>query len=506
MSVRRGLRRGFSGKDRAAGRAPVTGPADQADESLAGLFLELGQRLLEMQGPLEVELSAAALVVQPRRIGMDQQLSDLAISSVLAEDVAAYPSAASAAVLRAIVAVGSPAQRSAATAVLGEVTSSGWYPPAWAEAIGRAVPVRAWRRYDVFGDSETIAVTFAYGPDRHALLVRTDLCRPPVATKIVIDDDPTDLPGLLQDERDPLSRWEVLDLAAARARLEPALTRCDRGRHPTLPEESLACLPVARARLRRLPRPQPTAPEARFGAADREAAVTAFISDPAAQDAGDAHVVRFWAEVLAGYGGLVPGTPPTLVGPIRLSHVLLSYVPTMFELTHAQRRGLPTAVAAWARWAGARHRLDDAARAHIAAQLPTVLARFDDTYDDPDNAQHRAYLHDVSATTADASILAATLTRRSIALPTPDARTGESAERIVNVADPADRHAVIRDEYGDCDPPEGMSQAVFLDTAVRVSEQLWHDDPPLVWQTARQLLAEGVPQHEIIHELVQVTS
>lgn len=38
----------------------------------------------------------------------------------------------------------------------------------------------AWRRYDVVGDTETIVVTFAYGADRHALIVRTDLCRAPV--------------------------------------------------------------------------------------------------------------------------------------------------------------------------------------------------------------------------------------------------------------------------------------------------------------------------------------
>ena len=202
----------------------------------------------------------------------------------------------------------------------------------------------------------------------------------------------------------------------------------------------------------------------------------------------------------------MPSTPPTLVGPIRLSHVLLAYVPTMFELTQAQRRGMPAAVSAWARWAAVRHCLDDAARAHIAAHLPTVLARFDDSYDHPDNAQHRAYLRDVTATTTDATVLAATLARRSIALPTPDARTGDSVRRVVNVADPVDRRAVIRDEYGDCDPPEGMSQAAFLAAAVGVSEQLWHDDPPQVWLTARQLLAEGVAQHEIIHELVQVTS
>jgi hypothetical protein len=132
-----------------------------------------------------------------------------------------------------------------------------------------------------------------------------------------------------------------------------------------------------------------------------------------------------------------------------------------------------------------------------------VLARFDASYDDPDNVQHRSYLRDLPAT--DASALAAVLARRSIAVPTPDARTGNSAQRVISVDDPAERRAVILDEYGDCDPPEEMPQAAFLDAVVQASEQLWHD-PPQAWQTALALLADGVGQHEILHELAHATA
>jgi hypothetical protein len=103
----------------------------------------------------------------------------------------------------------------------------------------------------------------------------------------------------------------------------------------------------------------------------------------------------------------------------------------------------------------------------------------------------------------DAEALAAIVARRAIAVPLPEARTGDSAERVIDVADPAERRTVIRDEYGECDPPEGMPPAVFLDAVERVSEQLWHDDPPQIWQAARQLFDDGVRQHEILHELVR---
>jgi hypothetical protein len=221
-----------------------------------------------MPGPLEAELSAASLIMLQRQHGMSQQLCDLTITSVLTEDVAEYPCDASAAVVRAIIAVGSQPQRSAATSVLGEITASGFYPPAWGAVIGRPAPIAAWRRYDVFGDTETIAIEFAYGPDRHVLLVRTDLFRPPAAIQITIADNAAAVTASMQDNTDPLSRWEDLDLATARARLEPALTRCDRGRHPNLPKDSLARLPVARARMRRLPRTPAGAPEVAFLADD----------------------------------------------------------------------------------------------------------------------------------------------------------------------------------------------------------------------------------------------
>jgi hypothetical protein len=509
MSPRHRHRRGSTGssKTRPQGQAAGSRNEGQADDSLADQFLQYGELLVKMPGPLEVELSAASLVTMQRAHGLPQQLCDQTITSALVEDVAGYPSEESAAVLRAIIAVGSQPQRSAATSALGEITASGFYPPAWAATIGRPSLVAAWKRYDVFGDTETIAIEFAYGPDRHVLLVRTDLFRPPAATRITVDDDAEAVIASLRDGTDPLSRWEDLDLVAARARLEPALARCDRGRMPDLTADSLARLPVARARMRRLPKPPAgapeVAPEAAFDADDRRSAVSAFLASLAALDAADPAIVRFWAELLAGYSSQVPGTPPTRVGPLRLWHILLGYVPTMVELTPAQRLGMPTAVSAWVSWAAAVEELDAAARDLLAAQVPTVLARFDAAYDDPDNAQHRAYLRDLPATTTDASARAAVLARRAIAVPTPDARTGDSAKRIIDVADPAERRAVIRDEYGDCDPPDGMRQTAFLDAVEQVAEQLWHDDPPQTWQTARRLLAHGVGQHEILHELAQ---
>lgn len=170
-------------------------------------------------------------------------------------------------------------------------------------------------------------------------MVGTDLFRPRDVTQITVDADPAAALRSIQDVTDPLYRWEELDLATARARLEPALERCEQRRDPNLPEDAVVMLPVARSRMRRLPRVQAGLPEhprpgpsvVTFDADDRRSAVSAFLSTSAADEAGEVGVVRFWAEVLAGYNTLVEGTPPTQVGPVRLSHIVLGYVPTMIE-------------------------------------------------------------------------------------------------------------------------------------------------------------------------------
>jgi hypothetical protein len=46
-----------------------------------------------------------------------------------------------------------------------------------------------------------------------------------------------------------------------------------------------------------------------------------------------------------------------------------------------------------------------------------------------------------------------------------------------------------------------MSRDEFLAAAVRVSEQLWHDDPPQLWRQAREMVDAGMADHDIMHRL-----
>src|SRR5208282_5049576 len=123
--------------------------------------------------------------------------------------------------------------------------------------------------------------------------------------------------------------------------------------------------PIARTRVRRLPAGDgehagdagDTGSRPVYTAADRAAAVEEFMKSPLA---ADEQSTRFWAEVLTGYSGRVPGEPPTQVGPRKLAHILLGHVPNTFVLSPAQRSHLEPAVTAWVRWSADRRDLGDA--------------------------------------------------------------------------------------------------------------------------------------------------
>ena len=82
---------------------------------------------------------------------------------------------------------------------------------------------------------------------------------------------------------------------------------------------------------------------------------------------------------------------------------------------------------------------------------------------------------------------------------------------LLDPADPDDRHFLILAEH------EELAQAIENDENEVlvggqpinprlhitiheiVASQLWADDPPEVWETARRLLGEGYERHDILH-------
>ena len=450
---------------------------------------------------LRAELETGTCMALPRVGRLAPEDVQAFISKVLVDEAIRQPSAEGAAMLRLLMSLGTPATKRSASQALARLTEAGIYPPDWVTGAGKAVPVQAWRRYDVFGDDEAIAVTFRYGEAEHGIVGQLDLTGIPVAIAVGVAVDAASLIEAIGREDDPFDRTEPIGLAEARRRLEAPLARCDEDPDPGLSVETLAYLPVARSRVRRLPAEGASLmPE--FSSADRVAAVDDFLKSPLAAEAvaADEEAMRFWAEVLTGYSSRVPGEPPGQIGPRKIAHLLLGHVPNTFSLSAAQRQHLEPAVTAWTRWSAEYRGLDEAATARLAESLPEVFARFGPAYDDPDAVTARSYLADLAASDADLSQLARHVARRMFAVPMPAAAEDDGP---VDVGDPAVRRALAETEFAECTPHADLTREEFMAAVHRVLAELWDDDPAETFQAARRLFASGADRHDLIHTLAE---
>ena len=447
--------------------------------------------------PLRAELETATCMAFPYVLGQrDPADIESFIDTVLVKGAVRRRNPDGAALLRLLMTLGTPTTRRAASRALAELTGEGIYPPEWVTEIGKVTPGQAWRRYDVFGDDEAIAVTFSYGEGEHGLVVQVDLAGLPVATTIGVSSDGAKLIEVISGNNEEFDRSEQISLTEARGRMLRPLDRAGRDESPKLSPSSIAYLQVAKSRLRRLPEGDGEARPV-YTAADRAAAVEEFMTSPEAAEAvtADEASTRFWAEVLTGYSGRIPGEPPDQVGPRKLAHILLGHVPNTFVLTPAQRDYLEPAATAWVRWSAARRELGEAGTTVLMEQLPRVLSRFGEAYDDPDAVAIRGYASGLATSAADVSWLSDSVGRRMFALPIPDQHAP------LDLSDPADRHRLVAEEFGECTPPPGLTSEEFVEAAYRVVEELWRDADNPTYQTASRLFADGLSRHDVIHRL-----
>ena len=480
------------GTPAAAGQAPGRGSPAAPDE-LAGLLTAISAG-----DPLRAELETATWMGIPHAVGKAEAGdAETFVREVLVDGAVRKRTPDAAALLRVLTSLGTAATKRAASQGLARLTAAGVYPPDWVTEVGKPVPVRAWRRHDVFGDDEIVAVTFGYAEVEHGILVHVDLTGMPTAITVGVTADPAALFEAMNREDDPFERHEPITLAEARRRTDAPLARCEQEPDPGVSRDTLLYLPIARSRVRRLPA-DGAEPVQVFTADDRAAVVDDFLKRPLAAEAlaADPGSTRFWAEVLTGYSSRITGEPPAQVGPRKLAHILLGHVPNTFTLSPAQREHLDPAVTAWARWSAGHQGLDEAATARLLERVPLVLSRFDQAYGNQEAVAARGYLADLAVSDADVSWLARQLARRVFALP----MAGEDHR---DLSEEAERRALAEAEFAGCTPPGGMTSEQFAAAADRVISELWHDDPESTFQTARRLFAGGMDRHDIIHALAE---
>ncbi len=522
MSKKTKPRRGNPAGQAAASKAASKAPASKASASTApsgsgqteaDAFVERVMSSLwagiASGDPLQAELETASCMAIPRVVGqLDPDEREKFISTVLVDGAVRRRTPDGAALLRLLMALGTQDTKRAASKALAELTGAGIYPPDWVTGIGKVTPGQAWRRYDVFGDDEAIAVTFGYGEAQHGIVVQVDLTGIPIATAIGVSSNAARLIEAINGDSEEFDQSEQISLVEARRRLLGPLDRIDYDPNQDLAADTLAYLPIARTRVRRLPAGDGndsgdtghtgeagSAPV--YTAADRAAAVDEFMKSPLAAEAvaADEESTRFWAEVLTGYSGRIPGEAPAQVGPRKLAHILLGHVPNTFVLSPAQRSHLEPAVTAWVRWSADHRDLGEAGTAALMEQVPRVLARFGQAYDDPDAVAIRGYASGLAASDADVAWLSDNVGRRMFALPLPQRHAP------LDLADPADRHDLVEAEFGACTPPTGMTSEEFVEAAYRVVEELWHDEDGPTFKAAKRMFADGVTRHDLIHHL-----
>jgi len=486
-----------------AGQAPSASERTEADAIVERVMSSLWAGIAAGD-PLRAELETATCMAIPRVVGeLDPDETEKFISTVLVDGAVRRQTPDGAALLRLLMTLGTQDTKRAASRALAELTGAGIYPPDWVTGVAKVTPGQAWRRYDVFGDDEAIAVTFGYGEAEHSIVVQVDLTGIPIATAVGVSANAASMiEAISGDSEEEFERSEQISLTEARHRLLGPLGRTDYDPNPALTADTLAYLPIARTRVRRLPAgdgddPGNMGSRPAYTAADRAAAVDEFMKSPLAAEAvaADEEATRFWAEVLTGYSGRVPGEPPAEVGPRKLAYILLGHVPNTFVLSPAQRSQLEPAVSAWLRWSAGRRDVGEAGTAVLMEQLPRVLARFEAAYDDPDAVVIRGYASGLAASDVDVAWLSDNVGRRMFALPIPPRHAP------LDLADPADRRDLVAAEFGACTPPAGMTSEEFVAAAYRVIEELWREEDSPTYQAAKRMFADGISRHDVIHRL-----
>ncbi|HTQ91977.1 MAG TPA: hypothetical protein VMK84_21030, partial [Streptosporangiaceae bacterium] len=186
---------GAGGPAPAGQAAAATRPRSQMDQQADEIVRQVLSSLWEgvaSGDPLRAELETATCMAFPYVLGQrDPADIESFIDTVLVRGALRRRDPDGAALLRLLMTLGTAQTRRAASRALAELTGEDIYPPEWVTEVGKATPGQAWRRYDVFGDDEAIAVTFSYGEAEaeHGIVVQVDLAGIPVATAIGVSSN-----------------------------------------------------------------------------------------------------------------------------------------------------------------------------------------------------------------------------------------------------------------------------------------------------------------------------
>ena len=122
---------------------------------------------------LDAEVQASELLALPGFSDDNDESHATVAAGLIGRGARALAPPEQAAFLRLLVALGTKAVKRQASEDLADLADDEVYPPEWVTRIGKAVPGRAYRARDAFGDQELVAVTFSYDDAEHVIMVAT---------------------------------------------------------------------------------------------------------------------------------------------------------------------------------------------------------------------------------------------------------------------------------------------------------------------------------------------
>ncbi|MFP5315787.1 hypothetical protein SAMN04488693_1123 [Arthrobacter subterraneus] len=443
-----------------------------------------------------------------------------------------------AAMLWALAQVADPPANSQAAAAAQRLTDLGVPEPAWLAPLRKLEAAEAWMLTDVFGDSIEFVVEFRTGRRKHGMAITIDTNHlGGYATNIVFDHNAR---KLRQDRErfakhmDPLMRFEPASLAEVRARGIAAIEATDVTEDPDVGPEYEEHRALALSRLLTLPGgdvvdlaehriPGPAEELARFeeDQGETEKLVGDFLAslehDPAEPDSGlDAKFARL-AELAIDYGRNYDDGRLLRVSPPKISTFAGWFLPHKVGLDDAEQAALAPFLSAWISWCGRRQGLPwmavEMVQESAAATLDAVSLLEEDEEDDLPSPG-MAFLEGVDVDSIEDA--QAVMERRQFAMPYfgtwigqedyPRLNPNSAAElRLLVLGELKELHGVGKQEYPRSGEPDGSP---VWNAALRelVISQLWHDEPPQVWEAAQRLLALGLEREDILDRLQEALS
>ena len=174
---------------------------------------------------LAAEVCAAEFIGAIRRAGSGEAFVPVVLCDLIS-DVAESDRLEAMAMLRALSVVGPDESRVMAAAAAARRVSAGLPDVPWADGLGTPRRGRAFGYADIYGEQQSMVITFAYGRKRHAIVVLIDyLLGGGIKTCYVADYTDRLRTEYRRIAQDPALLFSDFDEAQARSLLLQALTR-----------------------------------------------------------------------------------------------------------------------------------------------------------------------------------------------------------------------------------------------------------------------------------------